>query len=179
MLRTTNIIFSFLGFFLLSFGLPLNENSLAKRIEKKINKEITAVFSVADFTLETSSIQIESNQFLLAHSIREIKVEGQLAGYAFTGTAPSKTDSFDYLILFDPTFTIKKATVLVYREDYGGEISSKRWLSQFVKKQTGVSFIYGDTISAISGATISVQSMTASVNHVFSSLKDVQSTIGQ
>jgi len=48
-----------------------------------------------------------------------------------------------------------------------------------VKKQTGVSFIYGDTISAISGATISVQSMTASVNHVFSSLKDVQSTIGQ
>ena len=100
--RTTNIIFFFLGFFLLSFGLPLNENSLAKRIEKKINKEITAVFSVADFTLETSSIQIESNQFLLAHSIREIKVEGQLACYAFTGTAPSKTDSFDYLILFDP-----------------------------------------------------------------------------
>ena len=178
MQKATSLTLVLLGMFFLSFGLPMHENALAKRIEKKINKEITAVFSIDRYTLVEASIQIDQSPYLLSHNIRKINVDGQLAGYAFTGTAPSKTDSFDYLILFDPSFTIKKATVLVYREDYGGEIASKRWLSQFVKKQAA-SFIYGDTISAISGATISVQSMTASVNHVFSSLKQVKSSVGQ
>jgi len=179
MRKVTSIALLFLGFFFLSFGLPMHENSFSKRIEKKINKEIMSAFSVTDFTLQESSIQIENNPFLLTHTISEIHVNNQLVGYSFMGTAPSKTDSFDYLILFDPSFTIKKATVLVYREDHGGEIASKRWLSQFVEKQSSSRFIYGDSISAISGATISVQSMTASVNYVFSSLKYVQSSVGQ
>ena len=43
---------------------------------------------------------------------------------------------------------------MVYREDYGGEISSKRWLSQFNNSNLNSRFEYGDNISAISGATI-------------------------
>ena len=178
MQKATSISLVLVGIFFFSFSLPSHENALAKHIEKKIKKEISKVFSADHYTLEEAKIKIDHSPYLLSHSIRKIKVDGELTGYAFKGTAPSKTDSFDYLILFDPSFTIKKATVLVYREDYGGEIASKRWLSQFVQKQTST-FIYGDTISAISGATISVQSMTASVNHVFSSLKQTQTSLGQ
>jgi hypothetical protein len=172
MSRTSSILFLISSFFLLSSGSTFNNNALAKRIQKKVAKEVKAIFSVEEFELTESTITIPSSPFLVGQQMNEIKVNNELLGYAFLGTAPSKTDTFEYLILFDPSFTIKKATVLIYREDYGGEIASKRWLSQFVKKQSNDAFVFGNNISAISGATISVQSMTASVNHVFSSLKN-------
>ncbi|MGB2475792.1 MAG: hypothetical protein ACPIB2_03805, partial [Flavobacteriaceae bacterium] len=74
-----------------------------------MNKEITSVFSVENFTLESSTIKIKQTPFLINYSLQEIKVDNQLQGYAFLGTAPSKTDTFEYLVLFDPTFIIKKA----------------------------------------------------------------------
>ena len=40
------------------------------------------------------------------------------------------------------------------------KLRGKRWLSQFVKNQDSKAFVFGNNISAISGATISVQSMT-------------------
>lgn len=172
MSKTKATFFLILSFFLFSSGDTTNSSALTKRIQKKVAKEVKAIFSVEEFELSESTITIPSSPFLLGQQMNEIKVDNELLGYAFLGTAPSKTDTFEYLILFDPSFTIKKASVLIYREDYGGEIASKRWLSQFVKKQSNQAFVFGSNISAISGATISVQSMTASVNHVFSSLKN-------
>lgn len=79
-------------------------------------------------------------------------------------------ETFEYLVLFDNQFVIKKAKVLLYRESWGGEIGSKRWLKQFLLKGTNHKFIYRQNISAISGATISVKSMTNAVNELLSSL---------
>jgi len=177
--RSHAIFFLAMSFFLLSFGPTNSHSALAKRIHKKVTKEVKMIFSVDEFELIDTQITIPSSPFLVGQQMNEIKVNDQLLGYAFLGTAPSKTDTFEYLILFDTNFTIKKATVLIYREDYGGEIASKRWLSQFVKKQSNDAFVFGNNISAISGATISVQSMTASVNHVFSSLKKHSIALGQ
>jgi Na+-translocating ferredoxin:NAD+ oxidoreductase RnfG subunit len=86
--------------------------------------------------------------------------------------APSRTDTFDYLLILDQNFVLTKAKILIYREDYGGEISSKRWLSQFYEKPLDTQFQVGESVSGISGATISVRSMTQSVNVVFSFLKN-------
>ena len=61
---------------------------------------------------------------------------------------------------------IKKVNVLVYREDYGGEIGSNRWLKQFVGKARTTELVVGKNIAAISGATISVYSMTNAVNQL-------------
>ena len=79
------------------------------------------------------------------------------------------------MLLFDLNLKIKKVKVLIYRENYGGEISSKRWLSQFLESPEDDSFVYGDNISAISGATISVKSITESINEVMVSLKRLES----
>jgi len=54
----------------------------------------------------------------------------------------------------------------VYREDRGGEIGSKRWLRQFIGKSKGEFLKYQKDIAAISGATISVKSMTTEVNKI-------------
>jgi Na+-translocating ferredoxin:NAD+ oxidoreductase RnfG subunit len=60
---------------------------------------------------------------------------------------------------------------LVYREDHGGEVGSKRWLNQFSGKSKADNLIYQKDIAAISGATISAKSMTNEINKL---LKTVQ-----
>ena len=78
---------------------------------------------------------------------------------------------FDFLILLDIDFIIVRTKVLIYREDYGGEIGSKRWLKQFNGKGRNDELKLHQDIVAISGATISVKVMTASINRVLASIK--------
>ena len=140
-------------------------DAISKRIQKKVQKEIKSVFKIEIFNLEENSFEIPANNFLQASTFQEIHAQNALQGYTFTGTAPSKTDSFEYLVLLDKDLVIVKAKVLVYREDYGGEIGSRRWLSQFISKNRNSILGYGEEITTISGATISVKSMTDSINH--------------
>ena len=149
-----------------------HSDAVTKRIQKKVQKEIKSVFKIESFDLKENTFKIPLSNSLQAGAFYEIQVKETLQGYAFIGTAPSKTDSFEYLVLLDKDLIIVKAKVLIYREDYGGEIGSKRWLSQFISKDQNSVLGYGEEISAISGATISVKSMTASINHFLSSLKD-------
>ena len=96
--------------------------------------------------------------------------EGSALGYAYLGKAPSMKNVFDYLVLLEPDLQIKKAKVLIYREDYGRQIGSQRWLKQFIGAGSGDTLIYGEEIDAISGATISAKSMTQAINQVLTTM---------
>jgi len=63
---------------------------------------------------------------------------------------------------------------LIYREDYGGEIGSKRWLKQFIGKKPSDKLRYEEDIIAISGATISANSMTNAMNQFLQNLEILQ-----
>ena len=63
------------------------------------------------------------------------------------------------MVVYDPLLHIQKVQVLIYREDYGYEIKSKRWLQQFTKRKV-------DSVQAISGATISVSSLKNAVDRL-------------
>lgn len=153
----------------------LSSFSKPVKVKKKVTKIITESFSTSDFTLELqlfSDFNVESLPAdFNSSNFLKIMSNNEVIGYAYLGKAPSKTDEFDYLILFDNELIVKKTKVLVYREDYGGEIGSKRWLRQFDSATPNSHFKYGDNIAVISGATISVQSMTNAVNDVLKSIK--------
>jgi len=153
---------------LMSFGLP-------KNIQKKVDKEIKSAFSLEDFNMEAIEIpKVISSELPSVFSddnFFQIKTIDSLLGYAYIGKAPSKTDKFDYLVLFDTEFIIKKSKVLIYREDYGGEIGSKRWLKQFIGKSENDTLLHGKDIMAISGATISTMSLTKAINDLLKSIK--------
>ena len=83
----------------------------------------------------------------------------------YIGYSPSKFDNFDFMVLLDNTNKVKLVKVLIYRENYGGEIGSKRWLKQFIGMTEPKSYV-----DAISGATISVNSMKYSINKLIKSL---------
>ncbi|MEZ4792497.1 MAG: FMN-binding protein [Gelidibacter sp.] len=165
------IIFS-LALLLMSFQLP-------KHLQKKVNKEIEEVFGIENFELIEKKIDPKTASTLPSKfgndTFFEIKSDGKSFGYAYISKAPSKTDEFDYLVLLDTELIVKKAKVLVYREDYGGEIGSKRWLQQFIGKTQNDEVKYQQNIVAISGATISVRSMTNAMNDLLKSLKILHS----
>ena len=149
--------------------------SISPKLDKKVDKTIAKFFETENFQrelLRLSQDEISSLPADFQERLYTLTVEGNKEGYVYIGNAPSKTATFDYMILFDNDYTIKKSKVLIYREEYGGEIGSKRWLKQFNDKSiASETLAYGDNISAISGATISVRSMTNAVNDVLVSLK--------
>ena len=157
-----------LAFILLSFGLP-------KYIQKKVDKEIKDIFTIESFAFNEIIISNKIADSLPSkfnnNNLFKIESDNTLLGYAYLSQASSKTAEFDYLVLLDKDLIILKSKVLIYREEYGGEIGSKRWLKQFIGKTQNDHLKYGDNIIAISGATISVRSMTNAINNLLKSLK--------
>ena len=153
---------------MLSFGLP-------KNIQKKVNKTIKSTFKVEMFELNPIHIKTEIITTLPStfnnKGLYKIISEDTFLGYAYIAKAPSRDDNFDYLVLFDKNLVIIKSKILIYREDYGEEIGSKRWLKQLIGKNENDILVYGDNIAAISGATISVRSMTMAINKLLEAIK--------
>lgn len=147
---------------------------IPNKLQKKVAKEIKQTFKIESYSLASIAVNKEVNNKLKLKitdkNFFKIVKNNQLIGYAFIDKAPSKTDEFDYLVLFDKNLVLKKAKILIYREDYGGEIGSKRWLKQFAGKTSSDRLKYEKDIVAISGATISANSMTVAVNNLLISI---------
>ena len=150
-----------------------------ERVVKKADRVIEKFYDIENFSKDKYSFSEETNKGTLSEFRKEnffkIHSEGKLIGYGYIGNAPSKTATFDYLVLFDNDLIITKSKVLVYREEYGGEIGSKRWLKQFIGvSSSSTELIYNEDIIPISGATISVQSMTKAINDLLKSINFLQ-----
>jgi hypothetical protein len=139
-------------------------------LNKRARKEVGKTFETENFNVESIIISDVENAEL------PIPITGQnffriingdnLLGYAFYDQAPSKTAKFDYLVVFNAQLKVINTKVLVYREEYGGEIGSKRWLKQFLGKTGGDRVSVNSNIDVISGATISVNSMTKAMDNL-------------
>ncbi len=154
----------------------LSTIEIPDKVLKKAEKEIEKFFETSQYSKEYITIsaadELNTTADFSSENLFKIISNNVLLGYAYIGNAPSKTATFDYLVLFDPQWIITKTKVLIYREEYGGEIGSKRWLEQF-EGGSGESFPfkYVEDIIPISGATISAQSMTRAVNDLLESIK--------
>ncbi len=161
------VLVFFLSLLLAGFGLPSN-------IQKKVNKEVSKTFEIEHFNLVTvavpSSLNLQLPVKIMHDKLFRIEENSVLLGYAFVDKAPSKTAEFDYLVLFNPDLEIVHSKVLIYREEYGGEIGSKRWLKQFLGKRGSDRVSHETNIDGISGATISVRSMTISIDKLLQTI---------
>lgn len=168
----------FLLLILVLFTVHISAFQVSKRVFKKVNKELVKTFNVKEIQLEGIVVSDDVNEQLYKeksiHNLYSVSSGNKLLGYAFIDKAPSKTDEYDYLIVLDKDLIIKKTKILVYREDYGGEIGSRRWLKQFIGKNSTDKLKYQKDIIAISGATISAVSMTHAVNQFLADLAILQ-----
>ena len=158
-------------FAIVSFVLLVsNFITTSKKIEELVNKEIRNVFQIENFQKEDIQIPEHLKKTLpkdfIISKFKKIKISNETFGYYSVGSAFGQVDYFDYLIIFDNDLIVEKIKILVYREDHGGEIRSKRWLRQFRGKSINNDLNYPKNIVGISGATLSVKVMTNAVNNV-------------
>jgi hypothetical protein len=140
---------------------------VGKKMEKAVKKA---------FGKEASFYSIETPDSLkLSHEVYSVFHHDTLSGYVMVTRAlgcqmggcdvtPTDTLAFEqffFMTAFNAKKDIKQVKVLEYTSNHGYEISSKSWLKQFTKD---TSFEVGKNIDGISGATVSVNSITNNVN---------------
>lgn len=136
-----------------------------------MNRHLTKIFGK-----ETNYKEVPiADSLAIDHQIFEVYTADTVSGYSIITRAlgckiggcdkPSRDtiafEQFFFLTAFDKQKNIKKVRVLEYTSDHGYQIANKGWLKQFEQEK---SFTVGQNIDGISGATISVKSITKGVN---------------
>ena len=156
--------------FLLNLGFEL-EPIIPTKVEKGVrkiwkNKKIT--FKSTDFKhvdqLKIVEILDEGHRIglLCIKKAKACRVGGCDSGNVLVDESYFQYDGeyeeFQYYFVLDIDLNVVKSAVHYYPGDYGYEITSKWWQKQFIGYQ-GEDLVYGKNVDAISGATISAQSM--------------------
>jgi hypothetical protein len=168
----------------LIFGLFANNgfDDLNPRVQKSIEKELKKIWKdtevkkipikIDDKTAD--ELQIDTGKNFILKSGNEIlgylfvrRTKGCVIGgcsnsgeQAFSKELiGERYEHFDYMLILNKDLSVKKVKILVYDGEYGYEVGSKLWLRQFIG-YSGGNLEYGRDIQALSGATISAQSIT-------------------
>ncbi len=86
--------------------------------------------------------------------------------YAFLDNVIGKSMPITFLVILNVNGNIINTNVIKYREAYGGEVGNKGWLQQFLYRNNNSSYNIGKDINGISGATISVKSMSKGIRKI-------------
>jgi hypothetical protein len=76
-----------------------------------------------------------------------------------------KPEFFDYYILFNPKGEVARVKIFNYQATHGQEVTVAGWLKQFIGYNGQETLKVGKHIDSISGATISVNALTADVEY--------------
>jgi len=83
--------------------------------------------------------------------------------FALMDNVIGKSMPITFIVVFNDTGEVKYSSLIKYREAYGGEVKSKAWLNQFNGMRQDSVYKFPDNIAGISGATMSVSSMTRGI----------------
>ena len=86
--------------------------------------------------------------------------------YAIMDNVLGKSMPITFLVIVEIDGRIINSEVIKYREAYGGEVGNKNWLAQFTNSTDTSQFKVGKNINGISGATISVNSLSKGIQKI-------------
>lgn len=112
-----------------------------------------------------SSIEKKAKQRFFDDEIYLYRIydKNDLKGYAVLDNVYGKSLPITFLVMFNVSGDVLSSHIVKYREPYGGAVKSERWNDQFVGLNAASEFKVGDNIDSISGATISVNSVTKGI----------------
>ena len=93
----------------------------------------------------------------------KISEKDSLVGLAILDNAKGKSLPITFITFYDQESNIIGSHIVKYREDYGWEVGNRRWLNQFLGLDHESVYTVGKNIDGISGATISVNSITRGI----------------
>ena len=145
----------------------VNDPDFPRAVLKKIDKAMADSWPSQDL----SKVLLKQGSFDYLYLV---KAGDQKLGYLLIDQAPSRDSQFDYLLIIDNEMVIQNAQILIYREDYGGEIGSNRWLKQFKGASVETKLELNQDIAGISGATVSCRSATKAFKNSLMTLKSLK-----
>jgi Na+-translocating ferredoxin:NAD+ oxidoreductase subunit G len=154
--RTESIIRS-------NFSGPVNLEMIKYELPKNTRQKIESAARQKFFSGEVYVYKIFSGN--------EIK------GYAILDNVYGKSMPITFLVIFDPGGNVQSAEVIKYREQYGGAVQNRSWIDQFKGKNIESGYAIGKDVNTISGATISVNSLTAGIRKTVLLLNEIKNSL--
>ena len=155
---------------LLILTLAISFAANATHPEKLINKaEKLAFKNFKDTEIIKEPIYISPSEYYKEKTdtvFRLKQKDGELMGYLVLSSAMGRFEEFDFMIVYNADLTMTVLNILVYRSEFGYQVSSRGWLKQFLDKPVETQYTYGKNIDAISGATLSGNSLTDNLNRL-------------
>ena len=159
-------ILSIIFLFLFSAFAGSIKDETESLIKQKLGKNVKLEFMKYQIPKEIKrEIEFAARQRFYGKFVYLYKIfEGDsLKHFAVLDNVLGKSMPITFLVIFEPDGTIKHSAVVKYREPYGGGVKTDEWNSQFRGKDSSSGYKIGEDISAISGATISVNSVTRGI----------------
>lgn len=165
--KATSIALVFVACFTLaaySFLPDYLTGKMKKHVVKIFGSEISySEHPIADsLAINHQLFNVLKGDSLIGYSIISRALGCQIGGCDKPQSDSIAFEQFFFMTAFDAEKHIKKVRILEYTSDHGYQIANKGWLRQF---EEGEYFEVGKNVDAISGATISVNSITKEVNN--------------
>tara|TARA_B110001454_G_scaffold131993_1_gene122952 strand:- start:343 stop:852 length:510 start_codon:yes stop_codon:yes gene_type:complete len=106
-------------------------------------------------------------------NIWKIQINDSTYNYAILDNVKGKSMPITFLTIFNENEEVINTAIIKYREAYGGEVKSKSWLNQFINYSDTSDYKIGNGISGISGATISVHSVSKGIHKLSLIIRDI------
>lgn len=144
---------------------------------KKADKNLERIFKSSVITkksVELSERELSNigNQFV-NNGIYLLLIDTDLVGLLVFTSSMGRFESFDYMVVYNPDFSIKEINILNYTSSHGGEVASQKWLKQFVGYD-GKHLKYGSDIDAVTGATYSATSLVKDIESITNYIKKIK-----
>ena len=95
-----------------------------------------------------------------------ISKDDSTIAYGFLDNVYGKSLPITFFVILDKKGSIVSTDIIKYREPYGGAVKNRNWNNQFFGLNGDSDYKVGDNIVSISGATISVHSVTKGIRKI-------------
>ena len=145
--------------------------SLASKITDSCNNRISdlfpdlisnnhSVYKIEKIAKKNIQNIVKQKFFRNEVNLWQILDQDSLKYFAILDNVIGKTMPISFLAIYNHKGEVYDISIIKYREPYGGEIRSKSWLQQFKAYTDNSNYKIGDNIDGISGATLSVNSVS-------------------
>lgn len=167
-----SFVIAFIYFFVIS-----SSNIFAQEIKERTERIITESFGKdVNFTFRKYTLPPNTKR-KIEYTVKQkffkdwlyvykISVKDSVIAFGFLDNVIGKSMPITFFVLLDVEGNITSTNIIKYREPYGGAVSNDNWNEQFTGKNSNSDFTVGRSVNGISGATISVNSVTKGIRKI-------------
>ena len=152
------------------------------RIREIFEEQVNLEHLFFNLTTESKKIQntVKQKFFRNELNVWKVSLEDSTTNYAILDNVKGKSMPITFLVIFDSNKQVMDASIIKYREEpYGGEVKNINWLKQFINYSDTSNYKVGDGIDGISGATISVHSISKGIHKLSLIIDEVIATFNE